>query len=216
MDWHAWHTRYERDDTPYPQRLRTIQTRIAEELDRLPAGPVRIVSLCAGQGRDVIGVLAEHPRAGDASVRIVELDPRNVEDAREAAAAAGLERFEAVCGDAADLNLYAGAVPAELVLICGLFGNIVDDDIRRTVDHCTELAAVGGAVVWTRHRGSPDLYPRICAWFEERGFARHWVSDPDEGFGVAVHRATTAPRPLTPDATLFTFVGYDVLRPGTV
>jgi SAM-dependent methyltransferase len=185
MDWHEWHDRYDRGDTTYPQRLKAVQARIAGELDRLPAGPYRIVSLCAGQGRDVIEVLAAHPRGGDAVVRLVELDPRNVEYARKAAADAGLEHVEAVCGDAADTNLYAGAVPADIVLVCGLFGN------------------------------SPDLFPRICDWFEERGFAREWVSAPDAGFGVGMHRATAPPRPLTPDTTLFTFVGYDVLRPGS-
>lgn len=212
MDWHEWHDRYDRADTTYPQRLKAVQARIAEELDRLPPGPFRIVSLCAGQGRDAVEVLAAHPRGGDASVRLVELDPRNVEYARKAAAAAGLENVEAVCGDAADTNLYAGAVPAEIVLVCGLFGNIVDEDVLRTVDHCTELVREGGAVVWTRHRSSPDLFPQICTWFEDRGFTREWVSAPDAGFGVGVHRATAPPRPLTPDATLFTFVGYDVLR----
>lgn len=211
MDWHAWHDRYDRTDHAFTQRLRTVRDRIRDELDRLPPGPIRIVSVCAGQGRDVIGALAGHPRAGDVSVRLVELDPRNVEHAREAAAAAGLEQFEAVCGDAADLGRYAGAVPAELVLVCGLFGNITDEDVLRTVDHCTQLVREGGAVIWTRHRDSPDLFPQICTWFEDRGFTRHWLSAPDVRYGIAVHHSTTPARPLTPDTTLFTFVGYDVL-----
>lgn len=212
MDWHAWHDRYDRDDHPFTRRLVTVRERILEELDRLPAGPVRIVSVCAGQGRDVIGALAGHPRAGDVSARLVELDPQNAEHARVAAAAAGLERVEVVCGDAADTSRYAGAVPADIALVCGLFGNITDDDVLRTVDHCTQLVREGGAVVWTRHRGAPDLFPQICAWFEERGFTRDWLTAPDVRYGVAVHRSTTPARPLAEDTTLFSFVGYDILR----
>ena len=34
-------------------RLRLVQAHLAEALDHAPAGPVRLVSLCAGQGRDV-------------------------------------------------------------------------------------------------------------------------------------------------------------------
>ncbi|WP_031518267.1 methyltransferase domain-containing protein [Streptomyces sp. NRRL F-5123] len=212
MDWHAWHERYDRPGSSYPRRLETVQARLREELDRMPPGPLRIVSLCGGQGHDVVGALTGHPRAADARVRLVELDPRNVEAAREAAAAAGLEHFEAIAGDAADTAHLAGAVPADIALVCGLFGNISDSDIERTVDHCTELVRDGGAVIWTRHRQDPDTFPAICGWFEERGFTRQWVSAPDAGYGVGVHRSTTAPRPLAPGASLFTFVGYDVLR----
>src|SRR3989442_973015 len=31
-------------------------------VDQAPPGPLRAVSICAGQGRDLIGVLREHPR----------------------------------------------------------------------------------------------------------------------------------------------------------
>jgi hypothetical protein len=212
MDWHAWHERYDRPDSTYPQRLAAVQARLREELDRMPPGPLRIVSLCGGQGHDVVGALAGHPRAADTAVRLVELDPRNVAAAREAARGAGLEHVEAIAGDAADTAHYAGAVPADIALICGLFGNITDADIERTVDRCGELVRDGGAVIWTRHRQEPDVFPRICGWFEERGFTRQWVSAPDAGYGVGVHRSTTAARPLTPGEPLFTFVGYDVLR----
>jgi hypothetical protein len=36
------------------------QGHLRAELDRAPAGDVRLISLCAGQGRDVIGVLTGH------------------------------------------------------------------------------------------------------------------------------------------------------------
>ncbi|MFI0899307.1 SAM-dependent methyltransferase [Streptomyces sp. NPDC020983] len=214
MDWHAWHENYTRTGSTYPLRLAAVQARIREELDRMPPGPLSIVSLCGGQGHDVVGALAGHPRAADTRVRLVELDPRNVEAAREAVRAAGLEHFEAIVGDAADTAHHAGAVPADIALVCGLFGNISHGDIERTVDHCTELVRQGGTVIWTRHREDPDAFPLICAWFEQRGFTRQWVSEPDAGYGVGVHRSTTAARPLTPGVRLFTFVGYDVLRAG--
>jgi hypothetical protein len=33
-----------------------------------------VISLCAGQGRDLLGVLADHPRREDVRARLVELD----------------------------------------------------------------------------------------------------------------------------------------------
>jgi hypothetical protein len=40
--------------------------------------------MVAGQERDLLPVLAEHPRPVDVTARLVELDPRNVRLARHA------------------------------------------------------------------------------------------------------------------------------------
>ncbi|HEX4303460.1 MAG TPA: class I SAM-dependent methyltransferase [Rhizomicrobium sp.] len=194
------------------RRLQAVQTQIRAALDSGPPGPLRIVSLCAGQGRDLLEVLAEHPRRGEARARLVELDPRNVALAQERARAAGLRHVEVVTADAALTEHYRGMVPADLVLVCGLFGNIVDADIARTIDTCPQLCRTGGIVVWTRHRDAPDRVPLICEWFERRGFKRLWLSEPQAEFGVGAHRFTGEPQPLAAGGRMFTFVGYDVLR----
>jgi hypothetical protein len=41
-----------------------------------------MIRLCAGQGRDVVGALVDHPRRVDVVARLVELDPRNVAHAQ--------------------------------------------------------------------------------------------------------------------------------------
>ena len=151
-------------------------------------------------------MLATHPRRNDVTARLVELDPRNAAVAREIAAEAGLSGIEVVVGDAALTDRYADLVPADLVLVCGVFGNIVDTDTRATVGHCAALCATGGTVLWTRHRREPDLVPTICAWFAEEGFAPVAVSSPADGVGVGVHRFTGPPRPLPPGVTMFEFV----------
>jgi hypothetical protein len=211
MDWQAWHDEYDRPDSHLAKRLRVVQERIRRALDGASPGPVRLISLCAGQGRDVLPVLGEHLRRDDVRARLVELDPRNTAAARAAAAAAGLDGVEVVTGDAALVDEYQGMVPADIVVACGIFGNITDDDIKRTVGFCPSLCATGGTVIWTRHRGAPDRVPLVCGWFEELGFERQWVSDPDAGFGVGVHRFTGRPRPLALGERMFRFVGYDDL-----
>jgi hypothetical protein len=50
---------------------------------------------------------------------------------------------EVVTGDAALTDHYRGTVPADLVLACGLPGNVTDDDIRRTVGFCPQLTRTG-------------------------------------------------------------------------
>ncbi|WP_189932912.1 class I SAM-dependent methyltransferase family protein [Streptomyces sulfonofaciens] len=212
MDWESWHGKYDDPASPMTRRLRVVQERIRLALDAAPKGPLRAVSICAGQGRDLVGVLAEHPRGPDVTARLVELDARNAAVAAESARAAGLDRVEVVTGDAARTDHYRGLVPADLVLLCGLFGNISDADVERTIGYTTQLCAPGGRTIWTRHRRAPDLVPRICAWFRAHGHEPEFVSEPDAGFGVGVHRFTGVPAPLEEGARMFSFIGFDVLR----
>lgn len=211
MDWHAWHDAYTSPDSALTARLRTVTERIRAALDAAPPGPFRVVSVCAGQGLDLLGALADHPRRADVSARLVELDPRNTAAAREAAAALGLHDIEVVTGDASLTDSYAGAVPAQLVLFVGVFGNITAADIERTTGFLDGLCAPGGSVIWTRNRREPDLFPRICDWLEQRGFERTWTSAPEIRQGVGVHHFTGEPRELPTGERMFTFVGYDVL-----
>jgi Putative methyltransferase len=212
MDWHAWHGAYDSPDSPLAVRLHTVQRQVSLILDEAPPGPVRVISACAGQGRDLIGALDAHPRRADVTARLVELDPRNTAEARRAAAALGLSGVTAVTGDAALTDAYAGLAPADLVLLCGLFGNITLADIERVTDYCTRLCAENGTVIWTRNRHRPDVFPQVCEWFEQRGFTRVWVNDPDRAQGVGVHRFAGRPGELPSGERMFTFVGYDVLR----
>ncbi len=154
-DWYAWHQYYDVPDTALAQRLAAVQDQIRAALDAAPPGPLHAISLCAGQGRDLIGVLARHPRRADVVARLVELDPRNADVARQAAQAAGLPQVEVVTGDAALTDHNAGMVPAYLVLACGLFGNMTDEDVRRTVGYFPQLCARGGTIIWTRGRWQP-------------------------------------------------------------
>ena len=206
MDWRTWHDDYDLPGSWQARRLRVVQERIREVLDDSPPGPLRVVSLCAGQGRDLLEVLADHPRRVDVRARLVELDERNAAVARRLA-----PDVEVVTADASLTDHYLDMAPANLVLVCGVFGNITDEDVRRTVGYCTQLCTTGGTVIWTRHRDAPDRVPLICEWFSELGFERQWMSDPAEVFGVGVHRFTGRSRPLVAGERMFTFVGYDRL-----
>jgi hypothetical protein len=212
MDWHAWHEAYEAPASSLARRLRVVQDKIRLALDDCSPGPVRVISLCAGQGRDLLEVLAEHPRAADVTARLVELDRRNAAVAEEMTKAIGLHQVEVVTADAALTDHYRGMVPADIVLACGLFGNITDEDIRRTIESCSQLCTTGGTVIWTRSRSAPDRVPLICDWFSESDFDLQWLSEPDAGFGVGVHRFTGVSRPLALGVRMFSFVGYDELK----
>jgi len=185
-----------------------VQRRLAQALEQAAPGPIRIVSMCAGQGRDVIGVLAEHHRKDDVTARLVEFDADLVRVARAIAQDAGLAGLEIVQGDASLTSAYAGAVPAHVILVCGVFGNISEADIHGTILELPSLSAPAATVIWTRHRLAPDLTPTIRGWFNEGGF-EEIAFDTEEGtnFGVGTHRLVDAPRPFRANLQMFTFMG---------
>jgi len=85
----------------------------------------------AGQGPDLLDVLADHRRRDDVRARLVELDSRNTALAEERVRATGLDGLEVVTADASLSDHYHGMVPADLVLICWGVRNIADDDIEQ-------------------------------------------------------------------------------------
>lgn len=209
--WQHWHQQYAEPDNPLNRRLSIIRAHLRHWFDevsihRHASEQLHVVSACAGDGRDVLAVLADREDADLVRVVLVELDPTLAEAARRCAAEAGLTNVEVRTADAGHAASYGGAVPADLVLLCGVFGNISDDDVRRTVSAVPQLAATGATVIWTRSRRAPDLTPQIRSWFAAAGFEEvAWNAPADELFSVGVHRFTGSPSPLDPNQTWFHF-----------
>lgn len=205
--WATWHEAYADPESGLSRRLRHVQRRLADGLTAAPPGPITVISLCAGEGRDVVGVVSEHPRRDDVTARLVELDPTIAAKARAAADAAGLTRVEVVTGDAAVLGSYQAIAPADVVLAVGIFGNVSEADIRATIDGLRSLSKVGATVLWTRHRKDPDLTPTIRRWFAEAGFDEVGFDHEDgHEFGVGAQRFVGTPTALEPGRKLFEFV----------
>ena len=195
MDWQAWHRQYDDPASPHSRRLAIVQALLNDALLARPAGPIALTSACAGDGRDVRGVLAEHPRAGDVTSVLVEKDP-------ELAAVGG-----ARVGDAGDLATYADIPPADVLLLCGVFGNVTDDDVRNTAHSASRLCNPGATVLWTRTRRAPDLTPALRIWLGEAGWSEtaFVTGAPTAEWSVGAAVLTRDPLPYK-EMRLFTFV----------
>ncbi len=92
-DYDAWHNRYDDPDSDLSWRLRTVQRYIIGAVDR-SSGPLTILSNCAGDGRDLLGVLARRDDAHRFRLTLIELHPVLADRARSTAAApnAGRDR----------------------------------------------------------------------------------------------------------------------------
>lgn len=122
-DWHEWHGHYDDRGSSLSRRLSVVQQR----LDELVSGEVsvrRILSLCAGDGRDILPVLTRHPDERRPEVVLVELDPVLAAAAERRAADSGVAAT-VVVGDAGLAETWQTTVPVGLLMLCGIFGNMV-------------------------------------------------------------------------------------------
>jgi hypothetical protein len=203
-DWRAWHADYADPASALSQRLAVVQAQIARWLDRTEPEPVTVISVCAGDGRDLLGVLTARPDAGRVTATLVELDADLA--ATAASAAADLPGVSVRCTDAGDIEAYAGCAPADLLLLCGVLGNVSDEDAAGTISALPGLCAPDATVVWTRHRREPDLTPAVRGWFTAAGFVEESFTAPDDRiWSVGVHRFTGQHQSLS-DGRMFSFV----------
>ena len=199
-DWLRWHEEYASPESSLSRRLVVVQDYIRTALASTAASP-RVISMCAGDGRDILPLLPP-----DARAVLVELDPTLAARARRAAA--GLAGVTVVTGNAGIAGPYLAVTPATLVLACGVFGNIPFADAERTIAALPGLLADDGIVVWTRGWAGdgPDQSIRLRECFAAHGFAPLAFCAPDDArFRVGMHRVT-APAPAPPaDTRLFAF-----------
>ena len=205
-DWSAWHEQYEDGSSSLKHRLSIVQREIRRALPGQLDRSFSIISLCAGQGNDLIPVLEDYEHVKRVHARLVEIDPASIGKLRHNIAAAGLNHLEIMQADAACTDVYRGMVPADLVLLCGVFGNISDADVRNTIGTLSQLCRIGSTVIWTRSRRTPDLTPAIRRWFRENDFEEITFYAPDgELFTVGAHVFGGQPTPLQ-SVRLFTFL----------
>jgi len=206
-DWQAWHEPYADENSPLSRRLRLVQGHIASWLDERQGEALTVVSVCAGQGHDLLGVLADRTDAHRVRSTLIEYDARNVAAAQSAVEDAALCNVAVVRADAGDLAAYVGSVPADLLLLAGVFGNISDADVHQTIEALPQLCAPGATVIWTRSRRALDLTPAIRRWLQAAAFVEQAFHAPDDVlFSVGVHRFVGVPRPAAPRGKLFEFV----------
>ena len=184
-----------------------MQRQVEHWLDERAEDTLRVVSACSGNGLDLLEVLARRPRdAARVHARLIELDDELAGSAESYAAAHGLGGVDVLRADAGTTDSYAGAVPADLVMMCGVFGNISDDDLLETVRMLPAMCAPRATVIWTRGRHESDLAPTIAGWFADSGFEEVAMDMPaDTTYRVGVHRLVGPNREMPTGITCFTF-----------
>lgn len=210
-DWSAWHDDYADADSALSKRLAVVRSEIRRVLAERAGrqGPLTVLSACAGDGRDILGVLAEQDEAVRTTVEVtlLETDPRNLDRAERVCRDIGLSGVRLLDRDAGLSDSYLDAAPADLVLMCGVFGNLTDADVRRLIEFLPQLCRAGATLIWTRSRRAPDLTPVIRDWLAAARFTELSFTAPPGVLGsVGTNRFDGDPQPLLAGQRLFRFV----------
>ena len=111
-----------------------------------------------------------------------------------------------VTGDAGETESFAFALPVDLLPLCGIFGNVSEEDVALTVAATPAMLRSGGTVISTRGSAPPDLRPTIRRWFVDAGLRDTAFDSEPNGFGVGVATKSQRSTSVSPLPTrLFTF-----------
>ncbi len=205
-DWLAWHHAYDDPESSLARRLGIIRGHVRDVLDARAGARTRVISVCAGEGRDVIDVTAAHPARAAVEAYLIEATPSVAAVARDAVVHNGLHGFTVVEADAGIADVYADMVPADLLLFCGVFGWISDADLFATIEFLPRLAAPRATVIWTLHHREPDRTGAARERFRAAGFAELEFLKPERSVSsIGVHRLTASPQDFERGVRLFTF-----------
>jgi hypothetical protein len=193
--------------TPLARRLAVVKKYIDRWFDETAPRPVSVVSACAGDGRDLLEVLAARDDSARVTARLVELEEANVVRAAQTVERLQLSGVHVWQADAGMSDAYLGAVPADLVLLCGVLGNISDADVQHVISRLPQLCSRGALVVWTRHRRHPDLTTQIRSWLSDAGFDEvGFVAPNDVVWSVGAHVFRGTPTAMVNGRRWFRFV----------
>lgn len=205
-DYEEWHKAYDNPNSGLSWRLRIVQHAIEKALDEHP-GPMRVLSSCSGDGRDLLGVLQGRPDADRVVATLIELHPAIARRARESAKDT-MSNIDVRTADAGLADSYQDAVPADLVILVGIFGNISDADIGRLIATAPQFCDHGATVLWSRGRVPEDRNDFVRATFRSEGFSEIDYIWNDVGHlpAVGVVRYEGEPQTFVRGQRLFTFL----------
>jgi protein-L-isoaspartate O-methyltransferase len=211
-DWVDWHREYDNPSSSLSRRLVVVQEAIRGVMTHLtaqPARPVGVVGTCSGDARDITPVLAEQSEHRSLRVLLTERHPVLANRARARVRAQGIDQVEVRKCDSGLVDSYLEYLPADLLVMTGVLGNVTDDDAERTISTLPSLLSPGGFVVWTRGRGEEtDPSLRVRQLFSDRGFEEiSFVAPQDEVFRVGVNKRDSSDvQPAVSGTRMFSFV----------
>src|SRR5919204_972732 len=205
MDWAKWHDLY-KVSTPLKERLIAVREQIAAAAAKVTGQSWHLVSICAGDGRDVIGTVAASDARPDVHATLIESNPALVTRGQAAVEQLGLaRRITFRCADATQSSTYVDLRPAQIIVLSGVFGNLTERGVQRLIAALPSLCDREASVIWTRNlfddgEKATQIIREcfVAADFTEKVLVR----TPLGFFAVGTHSFRGVRRPLPVNKTL--------------
>ncbi|MFJ2280896.1 class I SAM-dependent methyltransferase [Pseudomonas sp. NPDC087803] len=213
MDWQSWHENY-RSFSPLQLRLEEVCQQVTEAINAVAPSRVQVLSLCAGDGRDLLKALQSGHTSKEVDATLIELDPGLVEQGRKAFAEHGLsDSVQFRCADATSFATYQGLPKADIVMVCGVFGNVRGPHVQQLIFSLKAFCRQGARVIWTRSLNEFDdgetAAQEIRGWFAQAGFQETVFTRTPEGtFAVSSVAYGAEQTPLPSTGRMFEFSAF--------
>jgi 2-polyprenyl-3-methyl-5-hydroxy-6-metoxy-1,4-benzoquinol methylase len=200
--WYDWHIEKHSDPNSYTSQRMTDIGLVIEEYLKDTVHRSNIVSVCAGQGLDLIPILRQYPNSADAY--LIDIEQQNIDHINKIST--GLEGIHTYAADATVSNTYINnKIPrANLLLVCGVFAHLTSEDQSIFIQNMRSLLKPGGYVIWTR---IDEYLNDIHEKFENNGYKKIDLSHINLSTGsVGMSRLKESIKTLHPDKQIFNFL----------
>lgn len=148
--WDEWHKHYDHSSL-LQARLQIVRGQISLAFNECDPGLIQAVSICAGDGRDLIHTTSNHPRRNDVRAFLIDKNEQSIARGKLAAEQVGLsQQFHFLKADARLSRSYIGIVPANIIILVGVLGHVRHKEIVRLVQNVPMLCKAGGWLIWAK------------------------------------------------------------------
>ena len=149
MDWNDWHNHYDDLDSELSKRLGKVKEHIKNIL--LETENPTVLNICSGQGKDILESMLELDK--DAEVFLIDTNIDALNSGINFAKKNNIGTITFINEDASHTSTYKKYdIPkSNIVLACGLFGHLNEDDSYTLVDFLKTQIKINGTVIWTKN-----------------------------------------------------------------
>ena len=151
MTWNDWHSIYDdKESAPYKRSI--ITQELVNNYLNIHKKNIIILSICSGQARDILPAIAGREDKDRITTYLLDIDKDCLEYAQEYARIHDIPNVHTINKDASLKESYDDIPKADLIVICGLFGHLVPEDIAATALFLQTLIEDNATVIWSRNK----------------------------------------------------------------
>lgn len=207
MDWHTWNDHYDNADSELSKRLNKVKEYLKNTLLNIEIPTV--LNICSGQGKDILESMVELDK--DAEVYLIDTNTNSLNAAINFAKTNNIGTITFINEDASHTSTYKKYdIPkSNIVLACGLFGHLNQEDSYGLVDFLKTQIKANGTVIWTKNIEN-DSISNLRKYFIDNNFEEISYFGPEGSpWAVVCNKYIGEEFDLSKEYKIFNFIDRD-------